>query len=59
MPICSLSNNLRQAVQALAAHRETHPHIEFDIFVRNSLHVKPDGGDGCDRLSKLQLVQDG
>lgn len=40
----------------LAAHI---PHVELDILVGDRLHVEPDGGDGGDGLSQLQLVQDG
>mmetsp|Transcript_4866 Transcript_4866/g.14537 ORF Transcript_4866/g.14537 Transcript_4866/m.14537 type:complete len:215 (+) Transcript_4866:85-729(+) len=35
------------------------PHGERDVLVLDGLHVEPDGWDGGDDLSKLQLVQDG
>jgi len=35
------------------------PHSEADVLVLHSLHVEPDGGDGCDNFTQLQLVQDG
>ena len=35
------------------------PHVELHILIGDGLHVEPDRGDGGDRLSQLQLVQDG
>ena len=35
------------------------PHGEVDVLVLNSLHVEPDGGDGRNDLTELQLVEDG
>ena len=44
----------------LPLHRHlSYPNIKFDILVCDCLHVESHGGDGVDRLSQLQLVQDG
>lgn len=40
----------------LAAHV---PHVELDVLVGDGFHVEPHRGDGGDRLSQFQLVQDG
>ena len=38
---------------------ETYPYVELDVFVRDSLDVESDGGNGSYGLVELQLVQDG
>ena len=34
------------------------PDLELEIFVHNSLYIEPDGGDGGNNLTELQLVED-
>lgn len=35
------------------------PHSEVDVLVLDGLHVEPDGGDGGNDLTELELVEDG
>jgi len=35
------------------------PHRKLDVLVLHRLDVEADGGDGCDNLAELQLVEDG
>ena len=34
------------------------PHSEADVLVLHGLHIEPDGGDGGNNLTELQLVED-
>lgn len=33
------------------------PYVEFGVFVRNGFDVEADGGDCCDVLVELELVE--
>jgi hypothetical protein len=39
--------------------KETYPNIEFNIFIRYCLDVKPDCGDCSNRLIEFEFIQYG
>lgn len=38
--------------------RSTHPYVELDVLVLYGFHIEAHGGNGCDGLVELELIED-